>query len=62
MGIQETKFRAPVRPGEVIDIEVEALRVGRIGKFVGTVRAGDEVKSSAKFTAIIEALPVEEDA
>jgi 3-hydroxyacyl-[acyl-carrier-protein] dehydratase len=57
MGIQETKFRAPVRPGEVIDISVEALRVGRIGKFVGVVRAGDEVKSSAKFTAIIEALP-----
>ena len=61
MGIQEAKFRAPVRPGEVLDIRVKALRTGRIGKFEGEVKAGDEVKSSAKFTAIIEALPRDAD-
>ncbi len=60
MGINEAKFRAPVRPGEVLNISVKALRTGRIGKFEGEVRAGDEVKSSAKFTAIIEALPTDD--
>jgi len=54
IGIQEAKFRAPVVPGEVLTIEVKALRLGRVGKFEGIVKAGDEVKSSAKFTAIIQ--------
>ena len=61
MGVQEAKFRAPVRPGEVLDLHVEALRVGRIGKFEGQVKAGEELKSQAKFTAIVEPLPVHED-
>lgn len=55
IGIQEAKFRAPVVPGEVLTIEVKALRIGRVGRFEGIVRVGDEVKSSAKFTAIIQA-------
>ena len=55
IGIQDAKFRAPAVPGEVLDIEVRATRLGRIGKFEGEVRCGDELKSSAKFTAIIEA-------
>lgn len=59
MGIQEAKFRAPVRPGEILDIRVTAKRIGRIGKFEGEVRAGDEVKSSGKFTAIIDKKPEE---
>lgn len=54
IGIQEAKFRAPAVPGEVLDIHVKALRVGRVGKFEGEVRCGEELKSSAKFTAIIE--------
>ena len=54
IGIQEAKFRAPAVPGERLDIAVEALRVGRVGKFRGEVRVGDEVKSSATFTAVIE--------
>lgn len=57
MGINEAKFRAPVRPGEVLDVRVKALRTGRIGKFEGEIKVGDEVKSSAKFTAIIETKP-----
>ena len=55
IGIQEAKFRAPVVPGEVLTIEVKALRLGRLGKFSGEVRSGDQVKSSGTFTAIIEA-------
>ncbi|MCA9689127.1 MAG: 3-hydroxyacyl-ACP dehydratase FabZ [Nannocystaceae bacterium] len=54
IGIQEAKFRAPVVPGDVLDIEVKALRLGRVGKFEGQIRSGDAVCSSAKFTAIIE--------
>lgn len=54
IGIQNAKFRNPVRPGEKLDIAVKAERLGRIGKFSGEVRAGDEVKSSASFTAVME--------
>lgn len=57
MGIQEAKFRAPVVPGEVLDIIVISTRVGRIGKFEGEIRCADVVKSSAKFTAIIDSKP-----
>jgi 3-hydroxyacyl-[acyl-carrier-protein] dehydratase len=57
MGIQEAKFRAPVVPGDVLDIEVTALRVGRIGKFSGEIKVDGEVRSSAKFTAIIQPRP-----
>lgn len=54
IGISQAKFRAPAVPGEVLRITVKAERVGRVGKFSGEVRAGDELKSSATFTAIIE--------
>jgi 3-hydroxyacyl-[acyl-carrier-protein] dehydratase len=55
VGIQDAKFRSLVGPGEVLDIEVKAVRLGRIGKFTGEVRSGGEVRSSASFTAMIEA-------
>lgn len=57
MGIQEAKFRAPVVPGDVLTIEVKAQRLGRIGKFAGETRVGDQIKSSGVFTAIIEPKP-----
>jgi 3-hydroxyacyl-[acyl-carrier-protein] dehydratase len=57
MGIQEAKFRAPVVPGDILDIHVEALRVGRIGKFAGAIEVEGETRSSAKFTAIIQERP-----
>lgn len=57
MGIKDAKFRNPVRPGEVIDIHVKALRVGKIGKFEGEIRGADGVKSSGSFVAVVEALP-----
>ena len=55
IGIQEAKFRAPAVPGEILDIEVFADRLGRVGKFRGEVRCGEQLKSSASFTAIIDA-------
>lgn len=57
MGIQEAKFRAPVVPGDVLDIEVVSLRLGRIGKFEGEIKVDGKVCSSAKFTAIIDKRP-----
>ncbi len=60
MGIQDAKFRAPVVPGEVLDIHIQAIRVGRIGKFSGEIRGSDgSLKSSAKFTAIIDLKPTD---
>ncbi len=55
IGIKEAKFRAPAVPGEVLRIEVKVERLGKVGKFSGEVKVGDVVKSSATFTAIIEA-------
>ena len=54
IGIQEAKFRAPVVPGDVLEIIVEAKRLGKIGKVEGLIRCGESVKSSAKFTAVVE--------
>lgn len=54
MGIQEAKFRRPVVPGDVLTIEVKAQRLGRIGKFSGEARVGEQVASSGVFTAVIE--------
>lgn len=55
LGIEQAKFRAPVVPGDVLTIEIQAQRLGRIGKFSGETRVGDQVRSSGVFTAIIDA-------
>lgn len=55
IGIQDAKFRAPAVPGEVLVIRVRAERLGRVGKFSGEVSTDAGVKSSASFTAIIDA-------
>ena len=55
IGIEKAKFRAAAVPGEVLSIRVKAKRLGRVGKFEGEVYAGTELKSTATFTAIIEA-------
>ncbi len=54
MGIEQARFRAPVVPGERLEICVQALRLGRVGKFKGEVRVGDQLKSNATFTAVMQ--------
>lgn len=54
MGIESARFRAPVVPGERLELHVKALRLGRVGKFSGEVRVGSTLKSSATITAVIE--------
>lgn len=56
IGISDVKFRAKAVPGEVLRMRVEAQRLGRVGRFSGEVHAGDELKSRATFTAVIEAI------
>ncbi|MCX4244610.1 3-hydroxyacyl-ACP dehydratase FabZ [Paraliomyxa miuraensis] len=54
LGIEKARFRAPVVPGERLEIRVKALRLGRVGKFEGEIRVGSQIKSSATITAVIE--------
>jgi len=54
VGIQEAKFRAPVVPGDILEISVVAQRLGRLGKFAGEIVCDGKVRSSATFTAIVE--------
>lgn len=54
LGIESARFRAPVVPGERLEIRVQAQRLGRVGKFAGEIRVGDKIKSSATITAVIE--------
>ncbi len=61
IGISEAKFRARAVPGEVLRIRVEAQRMGRVGRFSGEVHAGDELKSRASFTAVIDKRPEEDE-
>ena len=62
MGIDTARFRAPVVPGERLEVCVQALRLGRVGKFKGEVRVGEQLKSSATFTAVIQAKAQESEA
>ena len=54
IGIKEAKFRGVVAPGDVLQIRVKAERLGRVGKFTGECYVGEELRSSATITAVIE--------
>ncbi|MCA9704838.1 MAG: 3-hydroxyacyl-ACP dehydratase FabZ [Myxococcales bacterium] len=54
MGIEAARFRAPVVPGERLEIHVQALRLGRVGKFKGAIKVGEQLKSDATFMAVIQ--------
>jgi 3-hydroxyacyl-[acyl-carrier-protein] dehydratase len=54
IGIADAKFRAPVVPGEILQIRVKAERLGRVGKFSGEITTDAGPKSSATFTAILQ--------
>ncbi len=55
MGIDKCRFRRMVVPGDVLELHVKALRVGgKIWKFEGTARVGEEVAATALFTAMLD--------
>lgn len=54
MGIDNAKFRAPVTPGCLLDLEVEFLQKrSRVYKFKGKASVEGKTTSEAEFTAMI---------
>ena len=54
MGIEGAKFRAPVMPGCLLDLEVEfTQKRSRVYKFKGKASVEGKVHSEAEFTAMI---------
>src|SRR3990167_1773633 len=54
MGIENAKFRAPVTPGCLLDLEVEFLQKrSRVYKFKGRASVEGKTSSEAEFTAMI---------
>ena len=54
MSIDEAKFRAPVVPGDVLELHVEIIRGrGKVWKFNGRAMVGDRLCAEAVFTAMI---------
>ena len=54
MGIENAKFRAPVEPGCLLDLNVEFLQKrSRVYKFQGTASINGKTTCEAEFTAMI---------
>ncbi|MFS4439007.1 3-hydroxyacyl-ACP dehydratase FabZ [Paracoccaceae bacterium GXU_MW_L88] len=54
MGIDKTKFRAPVGPGDVLELHVKVLRGrGKVWKFEGRAMVGETLCAETEFTAMI---------
>jgi 3-hydroxyacyl-[acyl-carrier-protein] dehydratase len=54
LGIESAKFRNPVFPGNILELEVEVLRLGgRAGKFKGIARVGDKVACEAQMSFVL---------
>lgn len=53
MGIEQARFRRPVRPGELLRYEVRPLRRGSIYKLAAIARVGDDVAAEATLLAAI---------
>ena len=53
MSVDEARFRQPVRPGDVLRLNVEVLRRrGDIFKFKGRAMVGDKLVADAQFAAM----------
>jgi 3-hydroxyacyl-[acyl-carrier-protein] dehydratase len=58
MSIDGVRFRNPVRPGDVIRMEVEVTRArSSIFKFKGVAKVGDKVAAEAEFAAMVVETP-----
>lgn len=55
--VDGAKFRSPVRPGDLLRLEVEVLKYrGRMFKFRGVARVDDRRTCEAEFAAMVQAL------
>lgn len=51
MGINDTKFRKPVVPGDVLELRIEVLKAGgRAGKVRGEAKVKGETAAESEFT------------
>jgi len=54
MSVDHCRFRNPVRPGDILRMEVEVLRVrGDVVKFRGRGMVGDKLAAEAEFAAML---------
>lgn len=54
MTVDKTRFRAPIVPGDRLELHVEVLRSkGRVWKFKGIAKATDRTVAEAEFSAMI---------
>jgi len=54
MTVDKTRFRAPVQPGEALELHVTVQRSkGRVWKFNGVGKVGDKAVAEAEFSAMI---------
>lgn len=54
MSVDHCRFRNPVRPGDVLRMEVEVMRVrGDVVKFRGRGMVGDKLAAEAEFAAML---------
>ena len=58
MSVDHCRFRYPVRPGDVLRLQVEVVRArGEVVKFRGAAMVGDKVAAEAEFAAMLAELP-----
>lgn len=58
MSLDHCRFRYPVRPGDVLKMNVEVARArGEVVKFRGTALVGDKVAAETEFAAMLGELP-----
>ena len=58
VSMDETRFRHPVRPGDLLRMPVEVLRArGDVFKFRGKAMVGDKVAAEVEFAAMVVATP-----
>ncbi|MEO1291435.1 MAG: 3-hydroxyacyl-ACP dehydratase FabZ [Pseudomonadota bacterium] len=54
MTVDNTRFRKPVLPGDVLELHVDVVRSrGAVWKFSGVARVGETVCAQAEFSAMI---------
>jgi 3-hydroxyacyl-[acyl-carrier-protein] dehydratase len=58
MSVDNCRFRTPVRPGDVLRLEVEVLRARTdVVKFSGKGMVGDKIAAQAEFAAMLVETP-----
>ena len=51
MGINETKFRRPVVPGDILELHIDVLKAGgRAGRVAGQAKVGPDLATETEFT------------